>query len=156
MKVINTVDLETKINLLERSISKSDLINTTVSKVNVAWHIDHSLKVINAVVKTMQNSDPKLYKDNFTFLGKILLLLKYFPKGKAQAPKHVKPPEIILKSAIIDQLETAKQNLSEIVNLDENAFFKHPLFGNINKKRVVRFLNVHTNHHLKIIKNILN
>lgn len=155
MKTLNTTTLQNRLELLESYLPESKTINTAVSKAGVAWHIDHSLKVMNAVVKNMQTSDPALYKDNFSFLGKVLLQFNYFPKGKAKAPKHVMPPEIILKEDIVSQLETAKQNLNEILKLDENAFFKHPLFGNINTKRVLRFLNAHTHHHLKIIKNIL-
>jgi len=67
----------------------------------------------------------------------------------------VKPPEVILKSAIIDQLEEARQNIKRIQNLDERAYFKHPVFGNTNKFKVARFLDTHTNHHLKIVKSIL-
>ncbi|MCI2228739.1 DinB family protein [Polaribacter sp. MSW13] len=155
MKTLNTISLENKLNLLENYIPSSDRINTAISKANVAWHIDHSLKVMNAVVKNMQNSDPTLYVDNFSFLGKLLLQFNFFPRGRAKAPKDVKPPEIILKEDIITQLAEARQNIKEILKLDEKAYFKHPLFGNVNKARVVRFLNAHTNHHLKIIKSIL-
>ena len=103
----------------------------------------------------LQKSEPNLYKDNFSFLGKVLIKLNFFPKGKAKAPKHVLPPEIILKEDIFSQLAFAKENIKKIDNLDKNAFFKHPLFGNVNKKRVVPFLNAHTNHHIKIVKSIL-
>ena len=120
-----------------------------------SWHLDHSLKVINAVVKNMEQSDPSLYKDNFSFVGKLLLAFNYFPRGKAKAPKHVKPPETILKEAIILQLDVAKKNVKEIENLNNNAYFKHPMFGNVNKARVFSFLKAHTNHHLKIVKSIL-
>ncbi|WP_347173533.1 DUF1569 domain-containing protein [Polaribacter uvawellassae] len=155
MKTINTSALENRLQLLESYIPNYKDINTNVSKAGVAWHLDHSLKVINAVVKNMENSDPNLYEDNFKFVGKVLLKLGFFPRGKAKAPKYVKPPEVILKSAIITQLAEAKQNIKEIQNLNENAYFKHPLFGNTNKFRVVRFLDTHTNHHLKIVKKIL-
>lgn len=151
----STKTLENKLNQIESYLSNHNRKNTKVSKVTVGWQLDHSLKVINAVVATMQNSDPKLYKDNFSFLGKVLLKLNYFPKGKAKAPKHVMPPEIVSKSAIISQLALAKEHIKQIESLDENVFFKHPMFGNINKKRVVPFLNTHTNHHLKIVKSIL-
>ena len=57
----------------------------------------------------------------------------------------------ILKEDIFLQLSVARANIREIQNLDKNAFFNHPLFGNINKKRVLLFLNAHTNHHLKIV-----
>ena len=155
MKPINTSTLESKLNELESYISGFEKKNLKISKATVGWQIDHSLKVINSVVNAMKNSDPNLYEDNFKFLGKVLLAFNYFPRGKAKSPKHVNPPEIILKEEIVSQLVIARVHLNEIQELDENAYFKHPLFRNINKKRVVSFLNAHTNHHLKIVKSIL-
>ena len=96
MKTLNIAVLENALNTIEGYIQHSERINTDVSKVNVAWQLDHSLKVINSVVKNMQNSDSELYLDNFSFLGKLLLKLKYFPRGKAKAPKYVMPSETIL------------------------------------------------------------
>ncbi|WP_405575132.1 DUF1569 domain-containing protein [Winogradskyella sp. Asnod2-B02-A] len=155
MSSVNITVLQKKLDILEGLIPKSKAINISVSKANVAWHIDHSLKVINAVVKNMQDSDTALYKDNFSLVGKLLLKFKYFPRGKAKAPKYVTPPETILKDDIILQLTEARALIKTISSLDNNAFFKHPLFGNINKARVVQFLDAHTNHHLKIVKSIL-
>lgn len=155
MKTVDTSVLENRLDLLESYIPNNEEINTTVSKVAVSWHLDHSLKVINSVVKSMEDSDPTLYKNNFRLIGKVFLGLGFFPRGKAKAPKYVKPPEVILKSAIITQLEEAKQNVKAIQNLDKNAYFKHPIFGNTNKFRVIRFLDTHTNHHLKIVKSII-
>lgn len=155
MKTVNTKTLENRLQLLESYIPDFEKTNTSISNASVAWHLDHSLKVINAVVKSMENSDPALYENNFKFIGKILLKIGFFPRGKAKAPKYVKPPEVVLKSDITTQLAEAKQNIKAIQNLDKNAYFKHPLFGNTNKFRVVRFLDTHTNHHLKIVKSIL-
>lgn len=155
MNALNTSYLEKALLSLEEYIPFIDHLNTEVSKVPIAWHLDHSLKVLNTVVYNMQNSDPALYVDNFSFLGKMLLQFNFFPRGKAKAPKQVKPPEIILKEDIISQLLVAKKQIKEISNLDKNAYFNHPLFGNINTVRVASFLNAHTNHHLKIVKSIL-
>ena len=155
MKPVNTSTLENRLNTLESYIPDSKSVDLNISKAAVAWHLDHSLKVINAVVKSMENSDPTSYQNNFKFLGKVLLRLGFFPRGKVKAPKYVKPPEVILKSAIIDQLAEARQNIKRIQNLDKRAYFKHPVFGNTNKFRVVRFLDTHTNHHLKIVKSIV-
>jgi hypothetical protein len=155
MKTLNITVLQNALNTIESYIQHSERINTNVSKVNVAWQLDHSLKVINSVVKNMHNSDPVLYKDNFSFLGKLLLKLKFFPRGKAKAPKYVMPSETILIDDIKTQLAEARQNIKTIPDLDKNAFFKHPLFGNVNTWRVIQFLDAHTNHHLKIVKSIL-
>lgn len=147
--------LDILITTLEKHIKHHEVANPAVSKANIAWHIDHSFKVINKVILTLQASDPTLYKNNFSFLGKVFFTLGFFPKGKAKAPKHVKPPEIILKEDLINQLKEARTLIKAIPNLDENAFFKHPIFGDINKKRINRFLELHTNHHVKIIKAIM-
>ncbi|OZV70624.1 DUF1569 domain-containing protein [Winogradskyella aurantia] len=151
----NTHKLSKYLDTLETLIPKFKAQNLKVSKSNVGWHIDHSLKVINNVAKALESSDPKLYKANFSFLGWVLLSLGYFPRGKAKAPKHVKPPEIITEEDLILQVETAKQNIEITSTLPKNAHFKHPMFGHINTNRVTRFLEVHTNHHLKIIRDIL-
>ena len=151
----NITVLQNELSQIEDYIQYSETINTTISKVKVSWHLDHSLKVINAVITSMQKSDPSTYKDNFSLMGRIVFALKYIPRGKAKAPKHVMPSEIISNEAIKTQLEEARHNIETINALDTNTYFKHPMFGNINKPRVVRFLDAHTNHHLKIVKLIL-
>ena len=155
MKTLDITVLQNDLDQIEAYIPKSEIINTNVSKSAVAWHLDHSLKVINAVVTTMQTSDPKLYIDDFSFLGKVLLTFRFFPRGKAKAPKHVLPAENITVEDISMKLTEARQHIENIQALDKNAYFKHPLFGNVNRARVVRFLDAHTNHHLKIVKSIL-
>jgi hypothetical protein len=148
-----------KINLvlidLETQIENHDISNSNISKGDVSWHIDHSLKVINNVTSALQKSNPNSYKNDFSFLGKLFFKLGFFPRGKAKAPKYVQPPEVILKEDLISQIELAKANIEAISGLDKNAYFKHPLFGNINTTRVYRFLLLHTNHHLKIINDIV-
>ncbi|WP_460220662.1 DUF1569 domain-containing protein [Psychroserpens sp. MEBiC05023] len=152
---MNSEQLQSLLNSLESHIENHNVFNPKVSKSNVAWHIDHSLKVINNVTIALQNSDPNSYKNNFSVLGKVFFTLGFFPRGKAKAPKHVRPPETILKENLISQSTVAKTNINSITSLDKNAYFKHPLFGNINAKRVYKFLTLHTKHHLKIIEDIV-
>ncbi|WP_296316340.1 DUF1569 domain-containing protein [Winogradskyella sp. UBA3174] len=155
MKASNITVLQNSLNQIEDYIQHSEATNITISKVNVAWHLDHSLKVFNAVVSNMQKSDPSTYENNFSFIGRIIFALKYIPRGKAKAPKHVMPSEIILVEDIKTQLAEARQHIKTIPTLDKNAYFKHPMFGNVNTSRVVRFLDAHTTHHLKIVRSIL-
>jgi len=140
---------------MESYVERFAIENTEISKASVGWHIDHNLKVINNVVMALQASNPDDYKNNVSFLGKMFLKLRYFPRGKAKAPKYVRPPEQILKKDLLSQIASAKKHIETITDLNENAYFKHPLFGNINKERVSRFLETHTNHHLKIVREIL-
>jgi hypothetical protein len=47
------------------------------------------------------------------------------------------------------------KNLESFNDLEKNSFFIHPLFKQLNKKQTIKFLKLHTNHHFKIIKDIL-
>jgi hypothetical protein len=155
IKLMSLEKLNSALTALEEHIKNHNVSNLKVSKSDIAWHIDHSLKVINNVSLALQSSDPKTYKNNFSFLGKVFFTLGFFPRGKAKAPKHVRPPEVVTKEDLISQIELAKTNVSSISNLDKNAYFKHPLFGNVNTPRIYRFLSMHTNHHVKIVNDIM-
>ena len=126
-----------------------------ISKATVGWHLDHMLKVINAVFEGVKNSNPKEYKKQFNGLRLLFFTMGFFPRGKAKAPKRVMPPVIILKEEIERQLKLAIQNLATINDIGDNQYFTHPLFKQLNKKQTLYFLKLHTHHHLKIVKEIL-
>jgi len=140
---------------LERNVTLKDKRNDAVSKSDVAWQIDHSLKVFNLVSETLVNSNPELHSSKFNKWRLLCFTLGYFPRGKAKAPKFVRSPEIILEEDLELQLQAAYQNVENIKSADDHAHFKHFIFGVLNKKRTIRFLQLHTTHHLKIIKDIL-
>ncbi len=39
--------------------------------------------------------------------------------------------------------------------LPENVYFNHHVFGMLTKKQTLRFLEIHTKYHLKIVNDIL-
>ena len=79
----------------------------------------------------------------------------YIPRGKGKAPKQVAPKEEFTTEQLKPLLSTAKSNVDGLSTLDKIVNFNHPYFGVLNKKQTVKFLGIHTHHHLKIIKDIL-
>lgn len=140
---------------LEKAIPLYEQHQIKVSAKNVAWHLDHSLKVINSVCEALKTSNPKDYSSTFSFIKFYIFLRGSIPRGKARAPKSVVSNDEILKSDIESQLEMAKINLQEIKNLPKNSNFQHPFFGKLSLKKSQRFLAIHTNHHLAIVNDIL-
>tara|TARA_R110002051_G_scaffold104720_1_gene177510 strand:- start:3 stop:452 length:450 start_codon:yes stop_codon:yes gene_type:complete len=147
--------LEKELKFIEDSIQFKERKNLKVSKATVGWHLDHTLKVLNGVLLAIKNSDPKLYQKKFNSLRFITFTLGMFPRGKAKSPKRVLPPEIIETTAIENQLKEVATNLKIMNDLKENQYFQHPFFNHLNKKQTIKFIVLHTNHHLKIIKDIL-
>lgn len=140
---------------IEQNIPNKALKKPSVSSSDIGWQLDHTLKVFNAVSLWTVNSNPKEFKRKFNMWRSILLPLGYFPRGKVKAPKHVLPPEIIKTEDLKSQLQTARTHTENLKTLPKKAYFKHFIFGMLSKQQTLRFLEVHTKHHLKIVTDIL-
>ncbi len=147
--------MKSELNTIEKYLVHRDSLNTEVSKVAVAWHLDHSLKVINGICDTLQASDPKKYKKKFNVPRLFSFTFGFIPRGRAQSPKSVLPPDTIKTGDIVKQLALARDKMVGLDALDEKTNFRHPVFDRLNKKQAKRFIEIHTRHHLKIVKDIL-
>ena len=140
---------------IEANIQFKDKENLSISKSTVGWQLDHSLKVIIKVSEWTAQSNPQDHKRNFNFMRLIMFTLGYIPRGKGKAPKYVVPPEVITTEDLNNQLEIAKNQISILNDLPQGVYFKHFIFGMLSKKQTLRFLEIHTKHHLKIVRDIL-
>ena len=148
--------LESQLLEIEASLPNRDVLNLDVSQADVAWHLDHMLKVINGIHDAVSHSNPKEYKEDINAGRYLLFKLGRIPRGVAQSPKSVLPPKEIKTGDILSQLQLARNNLTNFDALDKNQFFKHFGFGVLNRDKAKRFLEIHTNHHLKIVRDIVN
>ena len=129
--------------------------NKAISEVSVGWHIEHSLLVIKQITSTVAQSEPKLYKYKFNISRFFVFLSKTIPRGKAKAPKVVIPVEEITIETLQESLKNTYQAIAYLKDCQEHQYFMHPFFGQLNKKQTIKFLAIHTEHHLKIIRDIL-
>ncbi|WP_299116231.1 DinB family protein [uncultured Winogradskyella sp.] len=150
----NHSKLDSYIKQFETYIPEYEVSNSKVSKSTVGWQIDHSLKVINGVINALKNA-PTDKKSKLTMPGRFCLTLRYIPRGKGKAPKYVLPPEHIEKAHLDEQLLMAKELVPQLKTINTKATFKHPFFGILTKQQTIKFIEVHTKHHLKIVKDIL-
>jgi hypothetical protein len=129
--------------------------NPAISKESIGWHIYHNLKVINGVYQATKASKPENYKWRFNFARLMVFLMGRIPRGKGKAPKQVVPPADIQLADIEQQLAQARQGAADFPKLDPKAYFDHPFFGMLTLKKTLRFLEIHTDHHIKIMRDIL-
>lgn len=141
---------------LEGKLSYSDYNNPTISATSVGWHVDHSLLVINQIIKNVILSDPKDYEWKFNKLRLIIFTLNKMPRGKAKAPKAVIPIEEFNADSIAEKFIIARANIEKLKGLPANKFFVHPFFGKLNIKHTHKMIQLHTNHHLHIINDIIS
>lgn len=148
--------LQSQINELESYIDKYELRNESVSNSTVAWQIEHSLLTLNMIINAVKKSNPKEYKWSLN-MNRILVMsiLKKIPRGKGKAPKVVQPSENITQLSLKNYIEKAKENILLLNGFEKNNYFEHPFFGKLNLVSTIKFLEIHTNHHLEIIRDIV-
>ena len=145
--------LEAVLQKLEITISMQDVIQISVSSSSIGWHIEHSLLTINKIVEATKASDANNYKFIFKPLKYIVFFTGKIPRGKAKNPKQVEP-EFFDENTLKIHLQKTKNTIKELNAIDKNKYLNHPYFGNLKLEDAIKFLEIHSNHHLKIINDI--
>ena len=140
---------------LEAQIANHSILNQTISEGNVGWHIVHSCLVIDSICGAVCKSDPSKFIKKFSFKAFLVLLVNSFPRGKAKAPSFTIPSQELSPASILQSIQASRKSIEALAKAGKNQYFTHPIFGDLNKDQTFKFLAMHTNHHLKIIKDIL-
>ena len=129
--------------------------NKIVSEANVGWHIMHSCLVITSITEAIRKSDPSLYKKKFSWKAFFVLLFNKIPRGKAKAPSFTQPANEVSMDMVLQQIAEARKSAELLLTAGKSQYFTHPIFGDLQLPTAIKFLYVHTYHHEKIIRDIL-
>jgi len=146
--------LVNQLNEMQNLAEKWEVKNPSISAESVGWHLLHNLKVINGMIASLAASDPSQYAPKFSYMKWSILLTKKIPRGKARAPKSAIPTQID-KDELDAALDRASLSVLNLLNQSPKQYFTHPMFGDLNTRLTTRFLWIHTEHHLKIVRDML-
>ena len=141
---------------LEASLHHAKKNAPAVSHRGVDWHLDHTLKIINSICETLKKSNPDEFKPKFSLMKSFILFTGYIPRGKGKSPAPFNNKGTIDEENLKVLLQEAKESLESLDDLPQNSHFPHPYFGSLNLKQAKKFIAIHSNHHLKIIKDIVS
>jgi hypothetical protein len=148
-------NIEQRLQKLHTFIKDADRVNSSVSSANVGWHIEHSLLVIIKMISALTASDPAQYKWKFNLARAMVFTINKFPRGRGKAPDPVNPKQI--ERTDFDALfSKTREKIEELKKEDPNKFYEHNIFGVLNKKNTFVLLDIHTNHHIQIIEDVLS
>lgn len=143
------------LNELESKISNSESLNLAISKSSVGWHVEHTLLTINSIIDRLKNSDPNDYKWKFNFPKILVFTINKIPRGRAQSPVSVQPRNNFTIETLKNHLDITKRKLAELQILKPTNYIEHPVFGKLKLKHTIKFLEIHTKHHIDIINDII-
>lgn len=93
--------------------------------------------------------------------ARIILFFERFPKGR-KVPEVVqkRTPKIESKAEAIETTEALLKELDELkasqANWSKTQKLKHPVLGMLNNFQWVKFMKIHSNHHIKQLDRIKN
>ncbi len=148
-------ELTALLSQLEQRFEHYNCSNTSISNASVGWHLEHSLIVLSQIAKAVETSEPKKYRWTLNFARIFVFSLNKIPRGRGKAPKFTQPREETTLEILKTRLATAKERMEVLTKLTPHHHFKHPFFGVLNLKFAIKFMILHTEHHLQITDDIL-
>jgi len=139
---------------LSTLISQQDKHNQAISQSNVGWHIEHILLTINMIINEVKKASPEKYKWSFKLPRILVFSMNRIPRGRAKSPTIVLPTTYD-KHTLLGHIKLTQTTIHELANISQEQYFHHPFFGHLKLKKTIKFLEIHTNHHLEIIHDII-
>jgi hypothetical protein len=131
---------------------------TDVSRWSPLLHAEHLAKAGQGSLGQLEKAIDRDGGPAMKPLGWLVLTLKWIPRGRGEAPKDA-VPESAEKEPVAAELRAYRERVEALGDrLDEVAAARgsagHPFFGGLTPARWLRFLEVHHDHHLKIVADI--
>lgn len=119
----------------------------------VAEHLDHTLKVTNSTLRILLKPELPVLPKGINFIGRMVLLTGWIPRGRGRSPEKLRgaPATMHQLQALLDQLDELIERIAAEPPRKASAVFRHPFFGGLTYAQSLRFLAIHTEHHLRII-----
>ena len=154
------------LDVLIEQASNPDLCEASapaVSKWSVKDHLEHLSIANGGIVNWLERArdeDPELDTGGRpSMLGRILLFVGAFPRGRGKAPERTRP-----KGTSAEELGARFHRMREqVAELEgclaelqaSRATRNHFVFGGLNAAQWLCFADIHTRHHQKIIRDVL-
>jgi len=137
----------------------------SVSGWNSEQHIAHVSLANELITRNLKSlirgSGPLVLASGEPVPGALEILLSgTVPRGQAQAPRMVRPPDVVERAYLVEWLAENRRGFAEAeAQLDalEHATCRipHQVLGPLSAVQWVRFAAIHTRHHLAIARDVL-
>jgi DinB superfamily len=128
-----------------------------VSAWSVAEQVDHVLNVLDAGLGRLDGELVPLPR-GINLTGRLLLGVGRLPRGVGKSPEPVRG-ESRPRAELVTRLVAVRVRLRGLgtqteIWRDRRPLVRHPYFRGLTPRQGVRFLAIHTDHHLRIVADI--
>lgn len=132
--------------------------NERISAWCIAEQLDHVIRVSASVVDVLADPNAEPRPGGINILGRLVLKFGWIPRGLGKSPRRLRgaPATGAELDAKLAQLERSFDALPfDKLRASHVPIVPHPRFRALDAPQALRFLVVHTQHHLKIIDDIV-
>lgn len=119
-------------------------------------HVDHICNVIISIDLKLRGSDPHINQESFSFAKLYVLWSGCIPRGRGKSPAEVFPNRVIESEALAEKINLTVKTRDGMTDLHDGQWIIHPIFGILKCKNAIKFMDIHSRHHVKIIDDIIN
>jgi hypothetical protein len=133
-------------------------VRQQVSGWSPAEHLDHTVKVAQSVIHRIGDAAAEPSPRKMSMIGRAVLLFGWIPRGKGKAPERLRGVLCTVEDleARIARYESALATVTAPTAAAARLpIVPHPRFGGLTPAEAVRFVAVHTRHHLRIVADVL-
>ncbi len=131
-----------------------------VSKWSVGEHVEHLALAHSGIVARFDDllNDTSAPGGSPSLIGRCALTVGRIPRGRGKAPEGTRP-QALDHADITQRLTGMRERLTRLASDSariamSKATFQHPVFGPLRAVEWLRFLEVHQNHHWRIVRDI--
>ena len=140
---------------LRSSVASAALRASAVSEWSIGMHVHHCCLVMTAVCQSLIASTPPPPRSRFSLVTALVFSSGRIPRGRGRSPDEVLPRQDVSSVELGTLLDQSERILTEVHDLDPKAWFRHFVFGVLDRDKTVRLILIHNRHHSRIISDIL-
>jgi Protein of unknown function (DUF1569) len=148
------IPLSKTFSRLAASFDFADEKNEKTSAWTVGMQAHHALLAANVILGTLIESTPGERKEGRSLKRAVIMKLGKIPRGRGKSPDAAIPSIDVSKEELENLLASAREKLEKTENTAPDAWWDHFLFGVMTRDTTLKFLNIHTEHHLSLIDDI--
>ena len=140
---------------LRSSVASAALRAPAVSEWSIGMHVHHCCLAMIALCQSLIASTPPPPRSRFSLVTALVFSSGRIPRGRGRSPDEVLPRQDVSAAELGTLLDQSERILTEVHDLDPKAWFRHFVFGVLDRDKTVRLILIHNRHHSRIISDIL-
>ncbi len=140
---------------LRTSVASAALRAPAVSEWSIGMHVHHCCLAMIGICQSLIASTPPTPRSRFSFRTALVFSSGRIPRGRGRSPDAVLPRQHISPAELSTLLDEAERILTEAHDLDPKTWFRHFVFGVLDRDKTMRLILIHNRHHLRIISDIV-